>query len=180
MALLLGGDAYVGIAPSGAPHQRGFGDTPVTLKLRAPDPADGVSLGLEAAWKEPTASEPLGSGRRDDSIKGIAGLDLPAGWHVDANLMATRIGALDAGEGRVQTAWATALSYSLGDTWTLAADLSGTRQRGAPSTLQFMAAASRALNKRVVVDAGVAAGLNRDTPKWTVLAGVTVLVGQVD
>jgi hypothetical protein len=175
VALLLGGDAQVGV-----PGRQGGGDTLLTLKARAPDSADGVSLGLEATLKLPTAAEGLGSGKRDESLKGIVGFNLPAGFHLDTNLQLTRLGAVSPGQGRTQLAWATAVSHQLGDAWTLAGDLSGTRQSGAPYTAQFLAAASFAASKRLVLDGGMAAGLNHDSPKWTVFAGLTVLLGQLN
>lgn len=174
-ALLLGGDAQVAV-----PGLHGSGDTLLTLKARAPDPMEGVSLGLEATLKLPTAADGLGSGKRDESLKGIVGIDLPKGFHLDTNLLITRLGAISPGQGRTQLAWAAALSHPLGDAWTLAGDLSGTRQTGAPSTAQFLAAASFAASKRLVLDGGMAAGLNHDTPKWTVFAGLTVLLGRLN
>ncbi|CAN5156377.1 hypothetical protein BH11PSE10_BH11PSE10_08560 [soil metagenome] len=175
LALLLGGDAQLAV-----PGLHWRGDTLLTIKARAPDPADGVSLGLEATLKLPTAAVDLGSGKRDESLKGIVGIDLPEGFHLDSNLLITRLGAISPGQGRTQLAWAAALSHPLGDAWTLAGDLSGTRQSGAPSTAQFLAAASFAASKRLVLDGGMAAGLNHDTPKWTVFAGLTVLLGRLN
>ncbi len=174
-ALLLGGDAQVGV-----PGLHGRGDTQLTLKARAPDPAEGISLGLEATLKLPTAPDGLGSGKRDESLKGIVGIDLPEGFHLDTNLLLTRLGAISPGQGRTQLAWAVAVSHPLGDAWTLAGDLSGTRQSGAPSTAQFLVAASFAASKRLVLDGGLATGLNRDTPKWTVFAGLTLLLGRLN
>lgn len=174
-ALLLGGDALVAV-----PGLRGSGDTALTLKYRAPDPSVGLSIGMEATLKLPTASNGLGSGKRDESLKAIVGIDLPESFHLDTNLLVTRLGAISPGQGRTQLAWAAALSHPLGDAWTLAGDLSGTRQTGAPSTVQFLAAASYAASKRWVFDGGLAAGLNHDTPKWTVFAGVTVLLGRLN
>ena len=174
-ALLLGGEARIAV-----PGLSGSGDTALTLKYRAPDPADGISLGMEATLKLPTAADGLGSGKRDESLKGIVGIDLPEGFHLDTNLLITRLGAISPGQGRTQLAWAAAVSHPVGDAWTLAGDLSGTRQSGVPSTAQFLAAASFAASKRLVLDGGMAAGLNRDTPKWTVFAGLTVLLGRLN
>lgn len=179
-ALLLGGDSYVEVTPAFAPAFSGRGDTTVTLKYKAPDAIEGVSLGLEATAKLPTASDGLGSGERDYSLKGIYGVDLAHGFHLDTNLAATRLGSVGPDQGQYQWGWAAAVSHAVGESWTLAADLSGTSQQGAPSTAQFLAAASYAVNKRLVVDAGFATGLNNDTPKFTVFAGLTVLLGKVN
>lgn len=178
-ALLLGGDAQVSVAPAQAPAFNGRGDTTLTLKYRAPDAVEGRSFGLEATVKLPTAPEGIGSGQRDYSLKGIFGIDLPNALHLDTNLMATRLGGVAVDQGSYQWAWAAAISRQIGDAWTLAADISGTRQSGTPSTAQFLTAASYAVNRRLVVDGGFAVGLNNDTPKFTVFTGLTVLLGKV-
>ncbi len=178
-AVLLGGDAFVGLAPQGSAKVSGYGDTTVTLKYRAPDRWEGISLGAEATVKLPTAVAGAGSGKRDLSAKGIFGVDLPAGFHLDTNLVATRMGEQAAKVARTQWTWAAAMSHGVGDAWTLAADLSGTRQGGAPSTAQFLGAASYAATRRIVFDGGAAAGLNKATPDWTLFAGVTVLLGRL-
>lgn len=179
-AVLLGGDSYVSVAPAQAPALSGHGDTTLTLKYKAPDAPEELSFGLETTVKLPTAGDGLGSGERDYSVKGIYGIDLAGGLHLDTNLMATRLGGVSDDQGQYQWAWAAALSRQVGEAWTLAADLSGTNQQGAPSTAQFLAAASYAASKRLVLDAGFAAGLNSDTPKFTVFAGLTVLIGKLN
>lgn len=100
--------------------------------------------------------------------------------YLDTNLMTTRLGNASADQGQYQWAWAAAISRQINEAWTLAGDLSGTNQQGVASTAQFLAAASYGVNKRVVVDAGFAAGLNSDTPKFTVFGGLTVLIGKIN
>ncbi len=178
-ALLLGGDAYVSVAPAQAPPFSGRGDTSLTLKYRAPDVLEGSSFGLEATVKLPTALDGIGSGQRDYSLKGIFGIDLPNAFHLDTNLMATRLGGVAVDQGNYQWTWAAAVSRQIGDAWTLAGDISGTNQRGAPSTAQFLSSVSYAVNKRLVIDGGFAVGLNSDTPKFTLFTGLTVLLGKV-
>ena len=179
-ALLLGGDAYVLATPAQAPRISGPGDTTLTLKYRAPDAPEGISFGLEATVKLPTAADGLGSGERDFSLKGIYGLDLPNGLHLDTNLVATRLGTVLMDQGNYQWTWAAALSRQFGDAWTLAGDFSGTAQSGAPSTAQFLSSASYALSKRLVIDGGLAVGLNSHSPRFTVFSGLTVLMGKVN
>ena len=180
-ALLLGGDAYVATKPTlGGAYVNGPGDTTTTLKYRAADAIEGMSFGVEAAVKFPTASDGLGTGQRDYSLKGIYGLDLPGSFHVDTNLMATRLGSVTASQWPYQWTWATAVSRAVGDRWTVAFDLSGTQQQGAASTAQYLVAASYSLSRSVVLDAGFARGLNSDTPKSTVFGGMTVLLGKLN
>jgi len=179
LALLLGGDARVSSRPAGGPTLSGMGDTALTLKWRGTAAPAGTSYGVEASVKFPTAATGLGSGERDLGLKGIYGLDIAEGWHLDGNLLVNRLGGIEAGQGRLQSAWAMALSHSVGPAWTLAADLSGTHQRGVADTVQLLGAASYALSPRLVLDGGLARGLNRNTPKWTLFAGMTVLLGQL-
>jgi len=179
-ALLLGGDGYVGISPArGGADVTGRGDTATTLKYLAPDAIEGTSFGLEASVKFPTASKGLGTGQSDYSLKGIYGLDLPGSFHLDTNLMGTRLGSVTAAQGLYQWTWAAAVSRAFAEKWTMAFDLSGTQQRGAASTTQYLVAASYALNKRIVLDAGFSQGLNSDTPKYSAFGGMTVLIGKL-
>ena len=179
-ALLVGGDARVRSTDAGGLNRSGAGDTSLTLKFRGNGVPEGHSYGFEASIKFPTAASGLGSGERDYSLKGIYGIDLPEGFHLDTNLMASKVGGVPAGQGQYQTLWAAAVSHPVGDAWTLALDLSGTRQAGLPSTSQLLGAASYAVNKRLVLDAGLAAGLNSNSPKWTAFCGLTVLMGQLN
>ena len=55
----------------------GLGDTTLILKYRAPDRWEGITLGLEAAVKLPTAADGVDSGKRDGSRKGIYGIACP-------------------------------------------------------------------------------------------------------
>ncbi len=178
-ALLVGGDSYVAATPAQSALIEGRGDTTLTLKYKAAGAPEGKSYGLEATIKYPTAADGLGSGERDYSLKGIYGFDMANGFHLDTNLMATRVGNIGPDQGQYQWTWAAAISRQIGEAWTLAGDLSGTSQSGAPTTAQFLAAASYAVNKRLVVDTGFASGLNKDTPQFTVFAGLTVLIGKV-
>ncbi len=179
-ALLLGGDAYVSVAPAQSVALSGQGDTTLTLKYRAAEAPEGSSFGLEATVKLPTAMDGIGNGASDYSVKAIYGIDLPNELHLDTNLIATRLGAVATNQGRYQWGWAAAVSRQFGDKWTLAGDLSGTGQAGSPSTAQFLAALSYALTRRVVLDAGFAAGLNSSTPSFNVFAGMTMLIGKIN
>lgn len=177
--LLLGGEAQVRVASAGGNSLNGVGDTTFTLKYRLPWDVEGTAFGAEAAVKLPTARTGLGSGERDYSLKGIYSQDLAGDFHLDLNLGGTRQGSVATGQGRTQLGWAAAVSHPAGDAWTLVLDYSGTRQSGVASTSQLLGAASYNASKRVVLDAGAARGLSSATPKWTAVAGITVLLGQL-
>ena len=60
-----------------------------------------------------------------------------------------------------------------------AGEFSGTHRRGTATTTQLLVAGNFNYSKHVVFDAGVAFGLASASPDWTLLAGVTVLLGQL-
>ena len=81
--------------------------------------------------------------------------------------------------GAWQTGWAAAVSRTLTDAWGTVGEFSGTRQAGAPSTAQFLAAATWNQSNAAVFDVGVAVGLNDTSPHWQLFAGVTVRLGKL-
>ena len=179
-ALWLGGEAHIRDRVADV-TERGIGDTSLTLKHKA-DVGDGpISAGFEVTVKAPTADDEkgLGSGKKDYTVKGIYGVDLPASYHYDTNLAVTRQGAWDDGTGRNTFLFANAVSRPLTDKITLAADLSATMQKGTKAVTQLMLAGSYAYSKRVVFDAGAQFGTSNDAPNWTVFAGVTMLLGKL-
>lgn len=175
----IGGEALVHAALPDGMHETGIGDTAIVAKGRfAIDKAS--AFGLEAGVTVPTAKPALasGSGKPDWSVNGIYSADL-GGWHADANLLNTRFGSQQTDQSRWQTLVAVALSHPVGDRWTVAGELSGTRQHGANGTAQVLGAVSCAIRRDIVVDFGAAHGLNRATPTWQAFTGVTVVLGKV-
>lgn len=173
----VGGDAWLQQVASDGSRLSGFGDTAIILKRRFPL-SDNHAFGLEGGANLPTAKDGLGAGKTDYVVNAIYSANLNA-YHADLNLAASRIGQLDAGTGRWQRTWAAALSRPLDERFSLAAEVSGTNQRGIASTAQFLVAASYNYSNRVVFDAGAASGLTRATPDWSLFAGVTILLAKV-
>lgn len=172
------GEALVHVGDDGG-RETGFGDTGVVLKRRfAVD--DRQAFGLELGALYPTARPALqlGSGKPDYSVNGIYSVDA-GGWHADANLIETRMGARDDAS-RWQTVAAVAASHPLSDRWQFAGEFSGSRQRGNPGTAQFLAALSCAVRRDAVIDFGAARGMNRATPTWQAFAGLTIVLGRID
>ena len=178
--LRVGGEALVAArADDGARHV-GFGDTSLIAKRRfAID--DDSAVGLEVGSLFPTARRALrlGSGKPDWSANGIYSVDF-SGWHADANLVETRMGARQEGATRWQGLGAVALSHPLGDRWTGEGEVSGTHQRGDAGTAQILGAVAYALRRDCVLDVGAARGLNHASPTWQVFAGVTLVLGRLD
>lgn len=157
----------------------GYGDTTLTLKHRIATADEGTAWGIALGVKAPTAKDTIGSGKSDTILTGIFSSDFADGWHLDANLSATRLGAYGRGEGRVQTGWAAALSKSLDDRWGVFVEPSGSSRSGTASTAQWMVGATYTVSKRMVLDVAYARGANNATPDWQLLFGMTVLVGKV-
>ena len=177
------GEALVRQTASDGARDTGFGDTTLIAKRRFVIDADSA-FGLEGGLTVPTGKRGLGSGsgKPDYSINAIYSADFganPGDWHSDLNLLNTRVGAIDAGEGRWQTLGAIALSRRLDDRWGVVGELSGTRRRGVGATAQVLGGFTYAIRRSVVVDFGAARGLNRATPTWQAFAGVTLVVDRV-
>lgn len=175
--MMLGGDLRVRDNASGLP-MTGRGDTSLAIKHRLATGDETLNFGIEAGIKFPTAPTPLGSGKRDWTINGIVSKDFPGDWRLDANLGMTGLGAHDADQGTHVAQWAAALSRPLGS-WTLAGEISGTRQRGTPNTRQWLLAAAYAITPRLVVDAGIAHGRSPGAHPSSVFVGFSWLVGRL-
>jgi hypothetical protein len=169
--LLLEGDAFVS-APTDSGRAHGVGDTSVVLK-RAFIVDDATAFGLELAAKMPTAPDEIGSRKTDWTLNGIYSQDIGK-LHLDLNLNQTRLGAPDPGASRMQTGLSSAFSHPVGEHWTATWEWSGTRNRGAASTGQLLGALSYAPNPDLVVDVGLAHGLNAASPKWSIFSGMVV------
>jgi hypothetical protein len=167
--VLVGGDGYVW-QREGGDRAHGVGDTTVTLK-RAFALDDVTAFGLEFGATIPTAPAAIGSGKPDWTVNAIWSRDLGK-LHLDANLNETRHGQPDPGASRLETGAALAFSSQLGERWTAVAELSGSHSAGAPSTAQVLTALSYAPSKTLALDAGVAHGLTRTSPDWSLFAGV--------
>jgi hypothetical protein len=169
--VLLEGEAFVS-APVDSGRARGIGDTLLVLK-RAFIVDDATAFGLELAAKLPTARDDIGSGKTDWTINGIYSQDFGK-LHMDLNLNQTRLGAPDPGASRMQTGLSSAFSHPLDGRWTATWEWSGTRNRGAASTAQVLGALSYAANPALVVDVGLAHGLNPGSPTWSFFTGMVV------
>lgn len=169
--LLLGGDAYVWRRD---PDNRlsGFGDTSLTLK-RAFLIDERTAFGLEFTSRMPSGKGDIGSAKADYILNGIFSKDI-GDFHLDMNLNTTRIGAPDEGTGRTLTGVSSSLSTTLNEKWGAVGELSGTHQSGTPNNAIFLAALTYSPSKRMVIDFGLAKGLNKDSPDWSVFSGIVL------
>jgi len=175
--ILIGGDAWLDVAPPHAHATRGVGDTFVEWKQRfAVD--EHAAFGIEAGFVAPSAPDALGNGKPAYVATGIYSVDLGA-THLDLNAGGTRFTRRTPHASAWQSAWAAAVSHPLDDTFGATAELSGSAQRGADHAHQMLGAITYNLARRCVLDAGFAYGLDRSAHSREVFLGATVLVGRL-
>jgi hypothetical protein len=155
----------------------GIGDTTLVVKHRIPTSVESTAWGIEAGYKFATAKDTIGSGKSDFIINGIYSTDFSDN-HLDLNLGATRLGAIDAGDGRLQYNWAASVSHNLNGKWGVFGELSGVYQHHVAVQSQLMTGASYNFSNRIVFDAGATIGLADTSQDWSFFSGVTVLLGQ--
>ena len=160
-------------------RRSGIGDTSIVLKRRF-EINEKQAFGIEAGVTVPTGRRGIGSGsgKPDYGINAIYSADI-GDWHTDLNLVATRLGQTDPGASRGQLLWAASLSRALNDQWGVVGEFSGTHERGAENTSQFLLAASYNLNKRLTLDAGAARSLRGGAPVWSAFTGFTWLAARL-
>jgi hypothetical protein len=169
--VLVGGNAFVQTRTEGE-RARGIGDTTLVLK-RAFIVDDATAFGLELGVKVPTASNTIGSGKSDWTLNTIYSRDF-GDVHMDANLNGTRLGAPAPGAARMQTGASASFSTPIDERWSATGELSGTRNAGAPSTAQLLAALGYMPNKRLAFDVGFTRGLTPGTAHWQLFTGFVV------
>ena len=173
IGILVGGESLV-VDRKDGDTTSGWGDTSLTMKFHhAVNESTGI--GLEAGVALPTASNGLGSNHTDYTLNGIVSTET-MGCDVDINVSYTRLGSADAGTSRDEIGWALAASHDLAGKWGLAGEFSGTTQRGTQSESQFLSALSFAATPTLVFDGGALFGLNRESTRYGIFAGVTMLV----
>ena len=174
-AILIGTDIYDWQRAYDDSTAHSGGDTTLTLKYKLPID-DHLALGAELGVSLPTARPPLGSGKTDWDFNTIASFDYP-GIHVDVNAAGAHLGAVDAGQGTWQGAWAVAASHALNDRFGITGEVSGIVQRGTFAQSQFLTALNYNVSPALVLDIAAAAGMSRAAPDWQLMAGMTVRLG---
>lgn len=174
--VLLGGDAHVSRTADGA-RTSGRGDTTLMLKHRW-DMGSATALGCEYGFKSPTARSGLGSGKGDLLLNGIYSRDI-SGHALDINLNATKLGDALPGESAWQYGWSGTVFRPVDDKWGVMAEVSGTLRSGVAPQSQWLAAASYEWSSRLVLDAGLSAGISGASHRLALFAGMSMLLGQV-
>lgn len=176
--VLLGGDAYVS-QTTNSTKVSGTGDATLLLKHRLLlDEETASALGWEYGFKAPTATRGLGSGSRDVMLNGIFSKDI-SGHSLDINLNVMKLGGIPSGESAYQYGLSATVFRPLNDKLGVMAELSGTMRRGQSAQNQWLVAASYALSPKLVIDAGLSAGISSASHRLALFAGVSMLLGQV-
>jgi hypothetical protein len=165
-------------AREGSDRISGFGDSGVALKYRVTRDDSPVQVALYPFVKLPTARHSLGNGK----VEGGAALLVdstfgksPVGWNVapevdlvaDADGSGYHVAMVQVASVGAQVAPRFSLSADLWGSWDF--DPSGTVRQ-----FSIDGAAAYLLSGRVQLDAGVNAGLNRNTPDVELYSGIAV------
>ena len=173
VGVLVGGESIVADR-SGGDTTQGWGDTSVEVKLHHAL-SQSTGIGLEAGATFPTASHGLGSDHTNYTLNGIVSTKA-VGCDVDINLSYTRLGASDPDTGRDQLGWAVAAAHDLSGKWGVEGEFSGSAMRGTRGVAQLLGALAFTAAPTLVFDGGALVGLNHESPRYGVFAGMTMLV----
>lgn len=175
--VLIGGDAYASQTDANANRVSGVGDTLVLLKHRFVM-NDDAALGCEYGFKAPTAATGLGSGKSDLVLNGIYSRNI-RGHSLDVNMNVAKLGDALATESAYQYGWSGTVFRPIDDKWGVMVELSGTTRKGFTPESQWLVASSYALSNKVVLDAGLSAGINSASHRVALFGGVSMLLGKI-
>jgi len=175
--VLIGGDAYASQTDANANRVSGVGDTLVLLKHRFVMD-DDAALGCEYGFKAATAATGLGSGKSDLVLNGIYSRNI-RGHSLDVNMNVSKLGDALATESAYQYGWSGTVFRPIDDKWGVMVELSGTTRKGFTPENQWLVASSYALSNKVVLDAGLSAGINSASHRVALFGGVSMLLDKI-
>lgn len=175
--VLIGGDAYASQTDANANRVSGVGDTTFLLKHRFVM-NDDAALGCEYGFKAATAATGLGSGKRDLVLNGIYSRNI-RGHSLDVNMNVTKLGDALANESAYEYGWSGTVFRPIDDKWGVMVELSGSMRNGFIPQNQWLVASSYALSNKVVLDAGLSAGINTASHRVALFGGVSMLLGKI-
>ena len=176
LELRVGGNGLLHTDPAEGPSETGYGDTTVGAQwCYWPKGPLGIDESVQVTWKAPTASlgKGLGSGASDLLAMLLLSRDMSA-FHVDVNALVNWLGR-STGESRdAQPAAAVSVSRTLSDHWSVTGEIysiSHTAQNA--FVLSNLWAVGYKASTRLVLDAGIDAGLSHGAPKISFFSGLT-------
>ena len=174
------GSAYLFIDPAEGKNVNGFSNTPLKVKYRFVDQKDWIpSFAVSGTLIIPTASKSkgLGSGKVDFNINTIYTWNLSKRWQLYANL-----GYTFTGENHVndQLNYSIAGQFLLSDKWALVGEIFGLNnfngnKRDDPIS-GLVGIQYTLIPDILVLDAGVAAGMNKAAPDFRITTGFTLFL----
>ena len=166
----------------GAEDDTGVGDLTLGLKYRAFDAPEGTAwptLGVQPFVKLPTADEPIGSGRPDFGVIGLASFALPAGLALDVNAGVAAIGQGRPSGYLVQALVATALAWEIGAAAPFVEVFYASRdERDGRDAVSVDVGIVYKVTKRLALDAAIETTLAGRGPDWAMRAGLSVRFGK--
>jgi hypothetical protein len=176
LELRVGGNGLIHLSPADGPSATGYGDTTVGAQwCYLPKGPLGFDESFQVTWKAPTANAPkgLGSGASDVLAMLLLSRDMGA-FHVDVNALTVWLGR-PAHEGTdAQPASAVSVSRSLGQHWSVTGEIySIGRTSQNAFILSTLWAVGRKVSTRLVLDAGIDAGLSHGAPSISFFSGLT-------
>lgn len=173
----LEGEPYLRLRGEG--DAQGSGDLTVNVKVRVRTAPP--EMGVLAFAKVPTASAPLGTGRPDAGLVGIASVILPGPFELSANVGVVVVGQRHAPIYLVQVLGAVQLQADVVERRLQAYGevLSSTpEERGGQGQVAFGAGLVLRVGARVALDAGAETTLVGSGPVWVVRAGLSTRWGR--
>jgi hypothetical protein len=134
-------------------------------------------VGILPFVKIPTAAEPIGSGRPDFGVIGLASFEFPASLSLDINLGVAAIGQSDRDDFHPQAQAAVSLGHKVFEPLTVFGEVffASREQRDASETVGFDAGVIWIAHRRLALDLGVETTLKGRGPDFGVRVGFTVL-----
>lgn len=174
----IGADGWVAQTEESG-RQSGFGNIQAGAKVRLLDDSHGATiLSLLPAVNLPTASarQGLGSGDADYTLAILAGADVGARGHVDANYGIGKIGAGGGQPHFTQHLVSVSASISATDRWDPYAEVFWLSRQdpGGGAIAAFDVGAICHLRDRLALDGGMQVGLNQLAPHLAVFGGLSV------
>ena len=162
-------------------HYAGVSDTNIGLRWRfLHQTKHQPTLTVQYSTKLPTAGPIEGSGEIDHIVTLLGSKDLPARFHLDANLSYQWLGRPGGG---FDHNWLPdfTLAYSLTDKWGIAMEFSGATRGNAatPAVTQNLWAVSYTIRPRLVLDSAVQFRIIGNVPRVVYLGGFTYSIADL-